>query len=335
MGSKNTQEFPRNSFVYKELERTVPKNKVKIVFFGSSEFAVPSLKRIFESQHEVLAVVTQPDREKGRHLKIQATPVKIALPPGKAALYQPESLRDYSAEKFLNSFSADLFVVVSFGQILTANILKIPRVFSINLHPSLLPKYRGAAPVNWAVINGETKTGLTVIRMNERMDAGDMILQREIEIDQKDTAEILNKRLSELGAILLLDAIRLIDEGKAIFKKQDEKKATFAPRLKKEDGFIDWGKDSREIHNKVRGAAPWPGAYTYFDKKRINIWKADVLEGEASPGEIVETKNALIVGTKKGLLKLEELQLEGKKVLVASEFLRGLRGIEKGMKFGV
>jgi len=308
---------------------------MKIVFFGSSEFAVPSLKRLLEHRHEVLAVVTRPDRKKGRRLVLSETPVKKASLKKGVNVLQPENPAEAGFLKKLRSLKADLFVVVSFGRILTREILSAPKVYCINLHPSLLPKYRGAAPVNWAVIKDEKKTGLTIIKMNEKMDAGDIMLQRKVAIEKEDTSETLNKRLSELGAILLLDAVRFIEEDRISFKKQNEKLATFAPRLKKEDGIIDWAKPAAEIHNRVRGTLPWPGAYTHFEGEKINIWKTDVDEGTASPGEVVEAEKELVIGTKKFLIKVEEIQLEGKKRMTSAEFLRGYKKLKKGDSFCV
>ena len=307
---------------------------MKIVFFGSSDFAVSSLKMFLDSEHEVLAVVTQPDRKKGRNLKVSATPVKDLAASKNVSVYQSENIGEESFLKRLKSFSADLFVVVAFGQILPGSVLGIPKRYSVNLHASLLPKYRGAAPINRAIINGETKTGLTIIRMNEQMDAGDVMLQRKIAIEREDTSESLKEKLSELGAILLLDAIRFIEEDRITFKKQDEKKATLAPKMKKEDGAIDWNVPAVEIQNRIRGVIPWPGAYTYIGDKRINIWKAKAQDGTANPAEIVEVQTELIVGTKKGLLKVEEIQAEGKKRMGALEFLRGYQGLNKGDTFG-
>lgn len=308
---------------------------MKIIFFGSSNFAVPSLTRILESSYRVCAVVTQPDRKKGRHLKLTPTPVKsLAISKG-LKVHDPEKVSDPSTIEFLRSMEADLFIVVSFGQILPADIIEIPSFYSINLHPSLLPKYRGAAPVNWAIINGETKTGLSIIRMNESMDAGDIILQRKVDIYDEDNAQTLNERLSELGSILLTDAIRFIEIDRVKFKKQDERKATLAPRLKKEDGLINWKDSASNIRNRVRGTIPWPGAYTYFYDKKINIWSAGVIDGEGEPGAILESEEELIVGTGKGILKIEEIQMEGKKRMSAPAFLRGYREMKKGAKFDV
>lgn len=309
---------------------------MKIVFFGSSDFAVPSLEALLDSPHKILAVITQPDRKKGRHLKIKATPVKNASFSKGIKIYQPENIRDAAFLKRLKSFHADLFTAIAFGQILPKNVLNIPKLYSINLHASLLPKYRGAAPINRAVINGETKTGLSIIKMNERMDAGDIILQRILEIEREDTSATLNSRLSKLGAILLLDTIRFIGEDKISFKKQDEKKATFAPLLKKEDGLIDWQKPAGEIHNMVRGLVPWPGAFTFFNGKMLKIWKSDILPSheKSEPGKIVDIqKEGFMVACGNGWLIVKELQLAGGKRMDAASFIRGHK-IEKGAFLG-
>lgn len=309
---------------------------MKIVFFGSSDFAVPSLENLLGSSHEILAVVTQPDRKSGRDLKIGKTPVKDAASSRGIKIYQPENIAEPSSLGYFKSLSADLFVVVAFGQILAKSVLGIPGLYSINLHASLLPKYRGAAPINRAIMNGERKTGLSIIRMNEKMDAGDIILQRRLEVEKEDTSETLQRKLSSLGAILLLDAIRFIGEERVKFKKQDEKKATFAPKLKKEDGLIDWKKDTLEIHNKVRGLVPWPCAFTFLNGKILKIWKSDILlsRGKPEPGGIVDIqKEGFTVGCGKGSLIVKELQLEGGKRMAAASFVRGHK-LEKGMFLG-
>lgn len=309
---------------------------MKIVFFGSSDFAVPSLRGLLDSPHEVLAVVTQPDRKKGRRLKLSQTPVKKLASKRGISIYQPEDAGDRESLKYLKSLRAELFVVVAFGQILTKSTLNIPKLYSINLHASLLPKYRGAAPVNLAIMNGERQTGLSIIRMNEAMDAGDIILQRPVEIEKEDTSETLNKRLSDLGAILLLDAVRLIGEDRATFKKQDRRKVTLAPKLKKEDGLIDWTKPAQEIHNKVRGTIPWPCAFTILDNKILKIWQSDVWPSrdKLEPGQILDIqKEGLIVACGKDLLIVKELQLAGAKMMDTASFVRGHK-IKKGMFLG-
>lgn len=306
---------------------------MKIVFFGSSEFAVPSLARLLDSPHKIVGVVTQPDRKKGRLLRVAATPVKAFASSKGIKTYEAERLDEARGIKHLKSFSADLFVVVAFGQILPKSVLEIPKIYSINLHASLLPKYRGAAPINWAVMNGESQTGLTIIKMNEKMDAGDIVLQRRVSIEKEDTSADLNVKFADLGAVLLLDAVKFIEEKRISFKKQDEKKRSLARLLKKEDGLINWESPAVEIYNKIRGTVPWPGAYTYFDGKKINIPKAAVVDGEGRPGEIIEAKNELIVGTKKELLKVLKIQVEGKKTMETCDFLRGQRHMEKGGRF--
>jgi len=311
---------------------------MKIVFFGSSEFAIPSLKMLLGSKHKVLAVLTQPDRKKGRSLKTQATPVKNALTSKDIPIHQSEDIKDAATIKYLKSLSADLFIVVAFGQILPAEILSIPKIYSINLHASLLPKYRGAAPINWAVVKGETKTGLSIIRMTEKMDAGDIILQRKLPIEAEDTSDTLHHKLSELGAILLLDAIRFIEMDKITFKKQSQRAVTLAPKLKKEDGTINWQKSAKEIHNQIRGLLPWPGAFTFLDKKTLKIWKSETLNAsqKPDPGTITDIRDdGFIVGCGKNYLIIKEVQLEGKKRMSASDFVRGFRELEKGTRFNV
>ncbi|MFH1593322.1 MAG: methionyl-tRNA formyltransferase [Candidatus Omnitrophota bacterium] len=310
---------------------------MKIVFFGSSEFAAPSLERLLNSYHEVIAVVTQPDRAKGRNLKIAQTPVKKAASANKnIEIYQPEDVKDKPFLETLKALNADLFVVVAFGQILSREVLDIPGTYSINLHPSLLPKYRGAAPINWAILKGETRTGLSIIRMNEMMDAGDILLQRKVIIDREDTADTLGSKLSKLGSILLLDAVRFIKEDRIWFKRQDKTKATFAPKLKKEDGKIKWEEDASVLHNAVRGLVPWPCAYALHDNKILKIWRSDVLPShqKTQPGLVVDVRNeAVMVACGKGLFLIKEVQLEGGKRMDIASFLRG-HPIETGTVLG-
>lgn len=310
---------------------------MKIVFFGSSLFAVPSLKALLDSSHKVLAVSTQPDRAKGRNLKLSETPVKtLALSRGIKNIYQPEKISDKASIKYLKSLSADLFVVVAYGEILPKEILEVPKIYSINLHASLLPKYRGAAPINRAIINGETKTGFSIIKMNEKMDAGDILLKRSVEIEPDDTSLTLDRKLSELGGILILDAIRFIELDKVTFKKQDAKKVSFAPKLKKEDGLIDWKNPAAKIHNMVRGLVPWPCAYTFLDTKLLKVWKTEVLPSreKRQPGQVIDAgKNTILVSAGKDLLIIKELQLEGKNRMDAASFMRGHK-IERGIFLG-
>lgn len=295
-----------------------------IVFFGTSEFGVPSLLKLAASKHKILAVVTQPDSRKGRHLKLSISPVKEAAAKFKLKILQPEKLDETFINK-LKSLNPDIFIVIAFGHILKKEVLQIPSFYSINLHASLLPKYRGAAPINWATMNGETKTGVTIIKMNELMDEGDIILQRESDINPEDTSFTLGKKLSQLGADLLLRTLEDIENNKEHFIRQDSKEATYARKLKKEDGLIDWKKTAAEIHNKVRGLIPWPGAYTILNRKILKIWRTEVLEEKkGKPGEIIKAEgDSLTVGTAKGQLKILELQLEAGKRMNVANFLRG------------
>ena len=301
---------------------------MKIIFFGTSDFAVPSLERIIGSDHELLAVVTQPDRKKGRHLVLTPPPVKDCAGKSSIPLHQPLDASSDEIVTLLKKYGADLFVVVEFGQILKKGLLEAPNRSCVNLHASLLPKYRGASPINWALVNGEKVTGVTTMKMVEKMDAGDVILQREADVKPSDTSETIKERLAVLGADLLLETIGLIASGKAVYKKQDEEEATYAPKLKKEDGLIDWSKDAREIENRVRGFSPWPSAYTHWSGNLVKIWKANANTTPLSKtdiGKILRLDDGIVVGTGKGELSINTLQLEGGKKLDAASFLNGHR----------
>lgn len=309
---------------------------MKLIFFGTSDFAIPSLKRIMNSKHELLTVVTQPDKKKGRGLIVAPPPVKLELKGTSIPLHQPVDVSNPDMVNKLKRDNADLFVVVAFGQILKNAVLQIPKLCCVNLHASLLPKYRGAAPVNWAIINGEKKTGVTTIKMDERMDEGDIILRRDVDILDTDTGESLNERLSNIGAELLMETLALIEEKKFTFIKQNDREATFAYKLRKEDGLIDWSKNACDIHNLIRGLIPWPGAYTHWKERLIKIWKSEWNDKEIEkkePGSILKLdNNGIAVGTGLGELIIKELQLEGGKRLKADEFLRGHK-LKVGEKF--
>ena len=312
---------------------------MKIAFFGTSSFAIPTLRELLSSGHAISALVTQPDRKTGRRLKVSPPPTKVLALAHNIPVYQPQDASSMESADYLKRLNTDLFVVVSFGQILKKAILAIPRTLAINLHGSLLPKYRGAAPTNWAVINGERATGVTVIRMSEGMDEGDIILKRTSEIDEEDTNITLSEKLSELGAKLLLEAIDLIEKGKATFEKQDNSKATYAPKLNKRDGLIDWSEPAVKIDNRVRGLLPWPGAYTHYEGMMLKILKTEVSDAPSAEniknGEVIDIvkNNGIMVRTGSGSLIIKYLQIEGKKILDADSFLRGRR-ISKGYVFG-
>lgn len=301
---------------------------MNIVFFGTSDFAVPILRTLIGSKHKVLAVVTQPDREKGRNLKVSPPSTKVLAQANNIPFYQPIDASGIDSRDYLKRLGADLFVVVAFGQILKKEILEIPKIYSINIHSSLLPKYRGAAPTNWAVINGEKESGITIIKMNEKMDEGDIILKKKILIDAEDTNITLSEKLSDIGAKALMEAAELIRSGKAKLTPQENSRATYAPKLKKEDGLIDWNESAEKIHNKVRGLLPWPSAYTYFNGKMLKVLKTQIIGdagGRARNGEVVEIlkHKGIVVKAGKDSLLIQNVQIEGKRPFDSDAFICG------------
>ena len=256
---------------------------MNIVFFGSSNFAVPSLKALITKGEKISCVVTQPDRQKGRGLTLESTQIKrVSLEFG-LRVYQPQKVNTPEVIEFLKDLSPDLFVVIAYGQILAPEILKIPKILPLNVHGSLLPKYRGAAPINWAIIKGEKTTGITIIKMVREMDAGPIIFQREIDISDDDTAITLEDKLSRKAQEILPDVIKNIEVKSYKLITQDEGKASFAPRLKKEDGLIPWDKSAQDIYNLIRGCFGWPGAFTYYQGKLLKIYKATVIRLSGYP----------------------------------------------------
>ena len=309
---------------------------MKIIYFGTADFAIPTLEALFLRGHQILGVVTAADKRKGRGQQIGVSPVKLFAQKKGLTVFQPQRLKDAKFIRVLKSNPVDLFVVASYGKILTEEILNLPKIYAINLHASLLPKYRGAAPVNWAIIRGEKESGITVFKMNELMDQGEIILQRKTNISSSDTAISLNERLSKIGAEAVLEVVDAIEHNSVIFSKQDEKKRSLAPKLKKKDGLINWNCSALEIHNRIRGLQPWPGAFTYFENKFLKIWQSQVVsEGKkcATPAEIVELdkKRGILVQTGGGKLLISALQLEGKKRMTSVEFILG-HNIQVGMK---
>ncbi len=302
---------------------------MKIIFFGSSEFAIPSLEALKKNDFEICSVVTQPDRKKGRFLHVASPAVKKVAAKLSLKVLQPEKLSDDNFLKQLNSLDADLFVVISYGKILTKQVLSIPKIFAVNVHGSLLPKYRGAAPVNWAVINAEKETGVTVMKMNERMDEGDIITKKQISVGLDETSETLNEKLSKLGAKALIETLKNIRNNNFSLLPQDHSSATYASKLKKEDGLIDWNMSADEILARIRGLVPWPGAFTHYRKKLLKVWKAEVAaigSKDKKIGEIIEvSKNNFMVATSKDALKILEVQLESSKRMKAADFISGHR----------
>lgn len=309
---------------------------MKIVFFGTSEFAVQPLEALINSRHKVVSAVTQPKRQRGRGLGVLPQAVEEQARRFGLEISRFEDINSEQAAGLLKEQKAQLFVVAAFGQILSKQNLEIPTYYSINIHASLLPKYRGAAPVQWAIMNGEKKTGITIMRMNESLDKGDIIAQEELEIGDDEDAASLNKRLSSLGAELLLQTLERIESDDVRFTPQDESKASYAPKLKKEDGLIDWKKDAPSIKNLVRGCYPWPSAYTYLDGKLLKMLEVNISAGikDAAAGSVIQSsEEGISVVCGDGAILIKRLQLEGKKPLAAAEFLRG-RPVKKGTIFG-
>ncbi|MGV8146485.1 MAG: methionyl-tRNA formyltransferase [Alkaliphilus sp.] len=301
---------------------------MRIVFMGTPDFAVPCLRELVKKDYNVVAVFTQPDRPKGRGKKILQTSVKEEAKKHNIEIFQPNRLNNAETLTVLAEIKPDLIIVVAYGQILSKAILDIPVLGCINVHASLLPKYRGAAPINWAIINGETSTGITTMYMDIGLDTGDMLLKDIIDIDESITAGELHDELSVLGAETLIKTIRLVEKGGIDRVKQDNSMSCYAPMLDKKLGLIDWTKPAKEIHNLVRGINPWPVAHTTYKGKVMKVKKTSVESSEVMalslPGQIAKvTKEAIYVTTGYGLLIIEELQFSGSKSLSAKSYLLG------------
>lgn len=305
---------------------------MNIVFMGTPDFAVETLKKLIE-KHNVIAVISQPDKPKGRGKKLVNTPVKqFAIDNGIEKIYQPERIKDEDFVKELEKLNADLFVVVAYGQILSEQVLNIPKYGCINVHGSLLPKYRGAAPIQWSIINGEEKTGVTIMYMEKGMDTGDMILKEEIIIEPKETYKTLHDKMSIVGADALIKALELIENGSVNAEKQNDDEATYAPMITKEMGHIDWNNTSKDIINLIRGINPMPMAYTIYKDETFKISEAEEIEGyNGNIGEIVDViKDGFIVKTKDTAIIIKEMQAKGGKRMKTSDYLRG-HSIEKNI----
>jgi methionyl-tRNA formyltransferase len=304
---------------------------MRIVFCGTPEFAVSSLRRLAaEPGISVEAVITQPDRPRGRGQHVSGSPVKEAALAANLHVYQPETIKSDSAQEFLKRVAPDAVVIIAYGQIIPARLLTLPRIGWMNLHASLLPRYRGAAPIHWAIANGETITGLTTMQIDAGMDTGPTLLQHELEIGPDETSPELAARMSEIGAGLIVDSLLRLDRGEISPQPQDNGKASYAPILKKEDGRIDWTRTAPQIYNRMRGFAPWPGAYTTFRGQTCHVWgrqeSSAAAEGRVTPGEIVSsTKDVYVACGEKTCLRLESVQLEGRRRISAREFANGAR----------
>ncbi len=310
---------------------------MKIIFMGTPDFAVGTLEALIQAGHEIVLVVTQPDRPKGRGHALQPTPVKEVALRHNLRIYQPVKIRGELSESFLRNIEADVIVVVAFGQLLPKSILEMKRFGCINVHASLLPKYRGAAPIQWAVIDGEKESGVTIMQMDEGLDTGDMLSRVVVPLDREETGGSLFDKLSAAGARLCVETLEKLERGELSPEKQGGSPTAYAAMLTKEMGHIDWAQPAEKIERLVRGLDPWPSAYTKLEKKTLKIWRCRVLrkdESKGACGEILDiTKDSLLVQTGKDILAITELQLEGKKRMDADAFLRGF-SIKPGTVLG-
>ena len=302
---------------------------MRVVFMGTPDFARTALEALIKAGHKIVLVVTQPDKPKGRSGKLQISDVKDCAIKNGIEVFQPEKIKEESSVSFLKSIDADIYVVAAFGQIISKEILDIPRFGCINIHASLLPKYRGAAPIQQAILDGEKVTGVTIQQMNTGVDTGDILLQREYAISDDETGGSLFDRLSILGADLVIEALDLIEKGKIIPRPQDESKATHCGKIKKDMGLIDWSWSAEKIERYIRGLNPWPSAYTYMDGRQLKIWKAYVSDEKGECATVLKVdKKSITIGCGEGSVRVLEVQLEGKKRMEMSAFLLGNRILE-------
>lgn len=302
------------------------KKKLKIIFMGTPDFAVPSLKALCKGGYDVSLVVTQPDRPKGRGRKVIPPPVKVVAQSLRINVIQPVSINNDDFIDNITRLKPDIFIVVAYGHILSKNILALPKTGSINLHASLLPKYRGPGPIQWAIINGEKETGITTMIMDEGMDTGDILLSAKDTINPDDTSATLHDRLAALGANLLIKTLKAFESDSINPIPQDHTQATYAPLLKKSDGRIDWKRDAQYLATFIRGVTPWPGAFTFHEKKRLKIFSAHPLSADVSeiPGTVIKGfPDELRIATGKGALSVTEIQGASGKRLFIKDFLRG------------
>ena len=298
---------------------------MKIVFMGTPEFAVPCLQSLLDEKFNVIGVFTQPDKPKGRGYVLTPPPVKELALKYSIPIFQPEKMRDGEAFNYLKKLNPDLIIVVAYGKILPKEILNLPKYGCINVHASLLPKYRGAGPIQWSVINGEKETGVTTMYMDVGLDTGDMIINNSLEIGENETAGELHDRISLLGAKTLIETLKLLQKNEIVRTKQDDSNATYAPMLDKKLCEIDFSEDAKKIHDLIRGLSPWPVAVTKFEGKTLKIHRSLYITKDvnATPGEVIENNGKIVVSCGKGCIEILELQLEGKKRMTSADFLRG------------
>ncbi len=307
---------------------------MRVIFMGTPHFAAECLDALIKSEHEVVGVISQPDKPKNRGQQMLPTPVKVCAEEAGIDVYQPESLKDNAILSYLEEKKPDAIAVVAYGKILPEYILNFPKNGCINIHASLLPKYRGAAPIQHSILNGDKITGVTAMYMDKGMDTGDMILKEEVAIDVRDTSDSLHKKLSKVGAALLCKTLDNIENGIITREKQDDALATYAPMITKEMGKINWQDTAEKIVCQIHGLYPWPAAFSFCDGKRFKITEASVCEKDGKPGEILEDNKEIIVAAGKGSVKIEVLQFENKKAMPAEEFLKGNKCMARGVILG-
>lgn len=321
---------------------------MKIVFMGTPDFAVGALEAIIRAGHQVAAVVTQPDKPKGRGKELQMTPVKVCALAHDIPVFQPVRVKEKEAVDVLRGYAADIFVVAAFGQILSEEILTMPKYGCVNIHASLLPKYRGAGPIQWAIINGEQKTGVTIMQMDQGIDTGDMLLKTEVVIDPRETGDSLHDKLAQAGADLIVDALSKIERGELTPVKQNDEESCYAKMLQKSMSRIDWQMSAVELDCLIRGLISWPGASTILRGKSLKIWEEEIAAQDAvltektavdmesaEPGTVVAVgKEAFYVQTGTGVLKISAVQPEGKKRMAVKDFLLGYQ-VKAGERLGV
>ena len=296
---------------------------MRIVFIGTGEIGVPTLRALLDSEHEVVAVVTQPDKRVGREQRIEPPPIKKEIAETRIPILQPARIKDQQATEEIRDFASDVIVVVAYGQILPRDVLEIPRLACLNLHASLLPRWRGAAPIQATIAAGDYETGITAMYMDEGLDTGDILVQRSVEILPNDTGGSLHDRLAQIAPEAMLESLRLVAAGNAPRIAQDNARATYAPKLKREHGQIDWSESAETIERKIRAYNPWPGAFMKVDRQNLKVFSASVVDLNGQPGEVLCSDRDLVVAAAKGALSLAEVQLEGKRRMTAAEFLRG------------
>jgi len=312
----------------------IDKKHMRVVFMGTPEFAIPTLEGLIESGVRIVGVFTQPDRPKGRGRKLEASPVKQLAQEHDLPVFQPQKLRDKDAVRQVRELKPELIVVVAYGQILPEEVLDIPRYGCINVHASLLPRHRGASPINKALMEGDPMTGVTTMCMDVGLDTGDMLVKKSLSIFPNENAGELHGRLAHLGRDAMEETLARLCAGTLSPQKQDDSRSSYAPMLKKEDGLIDWSRPAASIHNQVRGLYPWPGAFTCLDGEVLKIADTRIVDTDGTPGEIIKTEDSgVVIACGDGALQVRKLQLPGKKMLPAADFLRGVK-LQRGQKLG-